>query len=1210
MKSNRHFRIALLGTFAAVALGIPMVSTAIDTDLYLAAQGGASRDDQPNVLIILDNSGSMATMIHSRKPYDHLIDYSAESGSPGFPSGRIYWSTNGTAPSSGSNRWFTVANNHCHSSLDALDEVGFFGGAKVVAYKTTTPGKGWTTLSSGNNRLTDCESDNGATDSDGYVKANSIAPAASYTSTASEQINWGLLTSAGYYATLYSSNYMNYIQNTDYANTTVFDPAVSRIDVAKQAVNSIIDGTTNVRLGLMVFNDNSNWDDTNMSLAHGGRIVMKIATMDAARRTTMKAVVNSLTPYTYTPLSEALWETRRYFGGLSVDFGDNDPSATPARDTTAETGGNYISPFAYQCQQAYVILVTDGDPTNDEAANQAGANARIRNLPGIGAITSDPLDELAAWMYNNDTYSGIAGTQRVVTYTIGFGGGISTAGLQLLQATAAAGHGQYYDASDADQLSAALRNVFFNILATTTSYVAPTLSLNTFNTLYNRDEVEFAQFKPSATTLWDGNVKKYSLCKDLSATPTCTFGEVVDKNGAPAVDPVTYRIKDTAFSYWSASADGNDIVKGGAGSLVPENTAGSPNDTGRVVYTYTGAYDGTDMRTPTGNPDLSNSVNSLNISTTDLTQAMLSATDAAEREQLIHWFRGDDAKDVYIVPNGDVQEDRWKFADPIHSRPVAVTYGGTSAAPVTKLFVGTNDGGLRMVNESNGIEEWAFYPQEVLGLAKQLWSNADGAHPWGLDGSITVHVRDRSVVAATTVDIPDGIIDPSLGDYVHLYVNMRRGGKNIYALDVTPSSILSNPSTTAGNVAPKLMWVIRGGITPGYGSLSNTWSRPVVARVYYNSSTTKTVLLFGGGYDIVNDAATPASPTAEGNAIYMVDPATGERLWWASAPNAGCIAPECPDLALTNMVYSIPSELGLMDANLDGRIDRIYVGDLGGQVWRIDLSPSLKKDTNGGSSGYVLADLGCPSGSQPACTGTSLQDRRKFYYPPEIAQVYDDTYETVSQAKHDLVAIASGDREDPIDLITYNLTPAQQAVHNRIYVLRDYNTGTLAAGSTMSYPATVKDSGLYDATSNALQNPTAADIAAIQSKNGWYIDLSSSSATWVGEKSLAQTTLYSGVLFVSTFTPPSSTTATVTCAANEGLAKVFALNLLNGTAAFDWNGDGTLTAADRSLTMGGGLLPETVIVIRPEGTSGLVGLNRVPDLSSSKTMAPAGWFGK
>src|SRR3970040_619276 len=111
--TNHHFFVnrlvhALFISALLTAFGISPVG-AKDTDIYLLAPT-TSTDDKPNVMIILDNSGSMDTTISStRPPYDPSIDYctgdldtltgvaGANGGKPSsWPSigGRVSWAFN------------------------------------------------------------------------------------------------------------------------------------------------------------------------------------------------------------------------------------------------------------------------------------------------------------------------------------------------------------------------------------------------------------------------------------------------------------------------------------------------------------------------------------------------------------------------------------------------------------------------------------------------------------------------------------------------------------------------------------------------------------------------------------------------------------------------------------------------------------------------------------------------------------------------------------------------------------------------------------------------------------------------------------------------------------------------------------------------------------------------------------------------------------
>ena len=97
--------------------------TEIFSSQYLLSSGSAAR---PKVLIILDNSGSMETIVPSEpKPYDPGTTYPTVGS---ISSDRIYWSTGSSPPGSGTDQWFTAAQNRCASSFVPLDNegVGFY----------------------------------------------------------------------------------------------------------------------------------------------------------------------------------------------------------------------------------------------------------------------------------------------------------------------------------------------------------------------------------------------------------------------------------------------------------------------------------------------------------------------------------------------------------------------------------------------------------------------------------------------------------------------------------------------------------------------------------------------------------------------------------------------------------------------------------------------------------------------------------------------------------------------------------------------------------------------------------------------------------------------------------------------------------------------------------------------------------------------------
>lgn len=102
-------------------------------------------------------------------------------------------------------------------------------------------------------------------------------------------------------------------------------------------------------------------------------------------------------------------------------------------------------------------------------------------------------------------------------------------------------------------------------------------------------------------------------------------------------------------------------------------------------------------------------------------------------------------------------------------------------------------------------------------------------------------------------------------------------------------------------------------------------------------------------------------------------------------------------------------------------------------------------------------------------------------------------------------------------------------------------------------------------TSASLQNVSSTTYTDT-SKYGFYINLS------LGEKSLANPTVFNSVLYFTTYLPPAGTDP----CAQGGTAKLYALNYMTGAGAMPSTGD-------RSLTLAGGGIPSAPIIsLRPD----------------------------
>lgn len=817
--------------------------------------------------------------------------------------------------------------------------------------------------------------------------------------------------------------------------------------------------------------DNSFYHGMNVALmrfdrsANGGYFVTPMQELNDSTSDDIIAASNAFTADGNTPLSETLYEAARFFGGLSVDYGDSSSpgiNVASVMDTDAtldsyeDNSANYISPITSQCQKNVAILLTDGLPTSDTA----GANNNITRMTGQ-RCRGNCLDEVAKYLHTSDQNDDIDGVQTVETYTIGF-----TTDQDLLEDTARRGGGEYITANNADDLKAAFEGFLGAITDTNNSFSPPALAANTFNGISHHDKLYFTLFEPAATPKWNGNIKPYALNDDYDLVDAANH-IVIDEDGF---------FNPGSRSFWSDAADGSSIIAGGANGRLPAAAS-------RKLFTYTDDYDEETGRIP-DTPDLTNDANTLHVDNDALTSPLLGLSDnlsdddaAAQRADIINNTRADRI-----------------IGAPLHSQPVLVTYDGTESEPDITLFVATNDGFLHALNASNGREQFAFMPKELLKNLEVLDSTT-GTHPYGLDGAITAWVKES--------DDDDHTIDRADGDHVYIYVGMRRGGSNYYALDVTERD------------TPKLKWVIRGGEddgSTGFSELGQSWSKPTLTTIKYGSDT-KTVLIFGGGYDTAQDANPLNTDDRIGRAIFIVDADTGEKLWQAGPADSDDDSD--PSLVIADMTNSIPSDVRLLDSNFDGHTDRLYVGDMRGQVFRIDLQAT----TSGVSGSWVrLANLG----------GSTADSNRRFYYPPDVVVT-----QRPGVATYVSVNIGSGYRAHPLNPLNADGTAAPR-VNDRFYSLRD------ALGATPDDFTTITNDSLFNATDSLVTRDE--HIEELADASGWYIILGSNN----GEKVLAPAMTLNGEIFFTTYTPPEST-ARSSCEPQPGTGRLYRVSLFDAS---------------------------------------------------------------
>ncbi len=838
------------------------------------------------------------------------------------------------------------------------------------------------------------------------------------------------------------------------------------------------------------------------------------------------------------------YEAHEYFAGKTPVAGTGDGSGS--YDPDAISGGKYVSPIEANedgsevcTSKNYIVLVGNGQPDSGENTQaEAGLDTLSANKDVVQInpdnYESNWADEYSRFLFGTDVNTDVAGNQNIISYVIDVfdSSGSQTkpdqAGHALLRSVAAQGKGAYFSAADVAEVVDALTKILDEIEAVNDVFAATALPISVNVRGTNLNQIYIGVFRPDSAQkpLWFGNMKLYTLSVDTNDNI-----QLSDADGNDAASTATGFIKDTARSFWTHSStfwshnpdgiggesdapDGDLVEKGAAAQQLRD--AGY---SGRAVYTCVGCAAGS---------DLTLSAQSFSDGNSAITAAALGASGAtageiaAQRTAIIDWTRGKDLLDE--DGDGVTSEIRPSVhGDVLHSRPAVISYGAMDAANPDKEFVyvyyGANDGAFHAikggVDESigatDGDEIWSFVAEEHFDQLKTLYVNDPLAtnydKPFFADGGISSYIE-----TTTADDDGDGTVDRTYVNKAYIYLSMRRGGNFLYALDV---------STPA---APKLLWKINQSDT-GFTELGQTWSTPVVSKIAGYSNP---VLIFGLGYDATADDAGPdesgnlAGTATAGRGLMIVDAIDGSLVWQAgNGDNKPVGATAAEYLENAALDYSVPAELTVIDRDRNGYADRIYFGDTGGQLWRLDLFDSNRANWN-------LTRLLTVGGNQ------------KFLSAPDVA-ASDNPLDP-----YDAVEIGTGDREHPFETATQNY-----------FILFKDRTQT---ASNYSGSSNLTLSNLANATTSA---NLIADSNVV---NGWYISLLS------GEKVTSKPAIVGGITFFNTYQPEGCN--------NLGTARNYQINYLDATAAADTNQDGSIDDGDRAqVVAGGGFIPDPVPVI-------------------------------
>ncbi|WP_192454562.1 PilC/PilY family type IV pilus protein [Acinetobacter oleivorans] len=551
---------------------------------------------------------------------------------------------------------------------------------------------------------------------------------------------------------------------------------------------------------------------------------------------------------------------------------------------------------------------------------------------------------------------------------------------------------------------------------------------------------------PANTYLtWRGNLKKYHVV--LSGTNAGAFeantgGLVYNANGAFRADT-----KD----YWNSSNynDGGKVFLGGSYAKVPLPIAGqneTRDEEGNITKYYYAvqtkirnlftdvsavAADGSLTKISTSGTNLlripaapATGANPFD-SASNTASYVLGKFDASTGQDILKTFPISLKLKIlnYLGYSTDISATTLpsslvtsnapylSMGGSIHSLPVQLTYNGTldengnlTSAREQSILYGTMEGGLHIVDASTGVEQMAFVPADILNdpvasKALVVGQSDTTAPAHGMDGA---WVSDPAY-SITTTGSGSSAVSKVTAKQMNIYGGMRMGGSSYYGLNVL------NPTS------PKLLFRV-GADQTDYSRMGQSWSKPVLANIRYNG-VIKRVMIVGGGYDqcyenpnITLSNSCFTNGKAKGNAVYIIDAKTGERLWWTSDTGS--------NIDNSNMKHSIVSRISTLDRDADGLVDHLYFGDLGGQIFRIDLNNNQTKTNSTYSSFGIrvvrLANLATNDSNYDASNDYTNGNAPRFYEPPTVT-IHDYGIRTFIT-----VGIASGDRSTPLDV--YPLT--------------------------------------------------------------------------------------------------------------------------------------------------------------------------------------------
>lgn len=633
------------------------------------------------------------------------------------------------------------------------------------------------------------------------------------------------------------------------------------------------------------------------------------------------------------------------------------------------------------CQKNAIAVLTDGEPStgsiNSKFSDYVPYGVLSSDITGISGSDSDKKKDLvrmAGLLYDQDFLKGVQGKQNIEVFMIAFGDNNTFTSKAFIAAGRAGGGGvdNFYPAKDGAAVNQAFKDIIARVQSDSASVTAVAVStvseekINATHAVQATYETEF----------WSSSLKAFKLNED---------GEFVNPDGSGAsknsagITPI-WEANDVMNKMYLVDQSNNIYRQGGV--------------LNRLVYTWNGS-EGVQF----GGSNLTvNNVNDAYARLPEMMQADLnrrSGTDAQNRYDLMLFLLGDITNEVgypaktasgkfkrrgvylgtHVTGNdqkaninsvlkggmlGDITnsspvyvkepsrqwddkyygsaEQRYSVFKEQNKDRAAVIYAGTNRGFLHAFAL--EQGNRNTVAHPAGAELFAYMPSMLASVSANegysyLASNRY-EHKFYVDLPVT-----NSDVFMDFYSSDTAVKNPEWRSII--VGGLRSGGKGLFALDVTCPYKTNNTESTCDDEqfnAQNVLWEFDDKAGTGDPDLGFTFAEPLIAKVNYNAGYQgdnerngngrgRWAVIVSNGYNSLNGKA----------ALYILFLDGGlDGIWTEGKDYLKIRVGDSTDTATNKNGLSAPVAV---DVNNDGVVDRVYAGDLKGQMWVFDISQAV-----------------------------------------------------------------------------------------------------------------------------------------------------------------------------------------------------------------------------------------------------------------------------